>query len=36
MLRTAFVPKKEEITGDYRELHNEKLHNLFSSSNQGG
>lgn len=34
MLRT-FVSKKEEITGDCRESHNERLHN-FASSNQDG
>jgi hypothetical protein len=25
--------KKEEVTGDWRKLHNEELHNLYSSPN---
>jgi hypothetical protein len=33
MLRRTFVSKKDEITGDCRESHNERLHN-FDSSNQ--
>jgi hypothetical protein len=31
MLRRIFGPKRDEVTGDWRKLHNEKLHNLFSS-----
>jgi hypothetical protein len=29
--RRIFVPKKDEVTGGWRKLHNEKLHNLYSS-----
>jgi hypothetical protein len=28
-----FRPKRDEVTGGWRKLHNEKLHNLYSSSN---
>jgi hypothetical protein len=31
VLRRIFVPRKEEVTGGWRKLHNEKLHNLNSS-----
>jgi hypothetical protein len=31
MLRRIFGPKKDEVTGDLRKLHNEELHNLYSS-----
>jgi hypothetical protein len=31
MLRTIFGPRKDEVTGDWRQLHNEELHNLYSS-----
>jgi hypothetical protein len=27
-----FGPKKDEVTGGWRKLHNEELHNLYSSS----
>jgi hypothetical protein len=27
------VPKKDEVIGDWRKLHNEGLHNLYSSPN---
>jgi hypothetical protein len=27
----VFGPKKEEVAGGWRELHNEELHNLYSS-----
>jgi hypothetical protein len=27
-----FGPKRDEVTGDWRKLHNEELHNLYSSS----
>jgi hypothetical protein len=33
MLRRIFGPKKDEVTGDWRKLHNEELHNLYSSPN---
>jgi hypothetical protein len=29
VLRKIFGPKKDEVTGDWRELHNEKLHDLL-------
>jgi hypothetical protein len=28
-----FGPKRDEVTGDWRKLHNEELHNLYSSPN---
>jgi hypothetical protein len=28
VLRKIFVPKKEEVAGGWRRLHNEELHNL--------
>jgi hypothetical protein len=31
VLRNIFGPKKHEGTGDWRKLHNEQLHNLYSS-----
>jgi hypothetical protein len=34
MLRRIFVPKRDEVTGGWRELHNEELHNLYSSPNR--
>jgi hypothetical protein len=30
-LRAIFAPKKDEVTGGWRKLHNEELHNLYSS-----
>jgi hypothetical protein len=35
VLRRIFVPKRDEVTGDWGEkrLHNEELHNLYSSPN---
>jgi hypothetical protein len=33
VLRRIFGPKRDEVTGDWRKLHNEKLHNLYSSPN---
>jgi hypothetical protein len=31
-LRRIFEPKRDDVTGGSRKLHNEKLHNLHSSS----
>jgi hypothetical protein len=31
VLRRIFVPKRDEVTGEWRKLHNEELHNLYSS-----
>jgi hypothetical protein len=31
VLRRIFVPKRDEVTGGCRKLHNEGLHNLYSS-----
>jgi hypothetical protein len=31
VLRRIFGPKRDEVTGGWRKLHNEKLHNLYSS-----
>jgi sorting nexin-29 len=33
VLRRIFGPKKDEVTGEWRKLHNEKLHILYSSPN---
>jgi hypothetical protein len=33
VLRRTFVPKRDEVTGTWRKLHNEELHNLYSSPN---
>jgi hypothetical protein len=33
VLRRIFGPKRDEVTGRWRKLHNEELHNLYSSSN---
>jgi hypothetical protein len=30
-LRRIFGPKRDEVTGEWRKLHNEELHNLYSS-----
>jgi hypothetical protein len=30
VLRRIFGPKRDEITGEWRKLHNEELHNLYS------
>jgi hypothetical protein len=31
VLRKIFGPKRDEVTGDWRKLHNEELHGLYSS-----
>jgi hypothetical protein len=31
VLRRIFGPKRDEVTGEWRKLHNEKLHKLYSS-----
>jgi hypothetical protein len=31
MLRRIFAPKRDEVTGEWRKLHGEELHNLYSS-----
>jgi hypothetical protein len=33
VLRRIFGPKRDELTGGSRKLHNEELHNLYSSPN---
>jgi hypothetical protein len=33
VLRRIFVKKSDEVTREWRKLHNEELHNLYSSSN---
>jgi hypothetical protein len=33
VLNRIFGQKKEEVTGTWRKLHNEELHNLYSSMN---
>jgi hypothetical protein len=32
-LRRIFEPKRDELIGGFRTLHNEELHNLYSSPN---
>jgi hypothetical protein len=32
VLRRIFGPKRDEVTGGWRKLHNEELHNVYSSS----
>jgi hypothetical protein len=32
LLRRVFAPKRDEMTESWRKLHNEGLHNLYSSS----
>jgi hypothetical protein len=32
VLRRIFGPKRDEVTGGWRKLHNEELHNLYYSS----
>jgi hypothetical protein len=31
VLRRIFGPKRDAVTGEWRKLHNEELHNLYSS-----
>jgi hypothetical protein len=31
VLRRIFGPKRDEVTGGWRKLHNEELHNMYSS-----
>ena len=31
--QNAFGPKRDEVTGEWRKLHNEELNDLYSSSN---
>jgi hypothetical protein len=33
VLRRLFGPKRDEVTGDWRKLHNEELRNMYSSPN---
>jgi hypothetical protein len=33
VLRKIFGPKRDDVTGEWRKLHTEELHNLYSSSN---
>jgi hypothetical protein len=34
VVRNIFRPKREDVSGDTRKLHNEKLHNVYSSNKQ--
>jgi hypothetical protein len=36
MLRRIFGPKRDEVTGEWRRLHNEELYALYSSPNSIG
>jgi hypothetical protein len=31
VLRRIFGPERDEVTGEWRKLHNEELHDLYSS-----
>jgi hypothetical protein len=33
VLRKIFGPKRDDVMGDWRKLHNEELHNVYSSPN---
>jgi hypothetical protein len=33
VLRRLFEPKRDEVTGEWRKLHNEELHKFYSSPN---
>jgi hypothetical protein len=32
VLKRIFAPKRDEVTGEWRKLHNNELHDLYSSS----
>jgi hypothetical protein len=32
VLKPIFGPRRDEVAGEWRKLHNEKLHDLYSSS----
>jgi len=34
VLRRAFGPKRDEVTGEWRKLHNEELNDLYCSGDQ--
>jgi hypothetical protein len=36
VLRRLFGPKREELVGDWRRLHNVELHDLYASPNMVG
>jgi hypothetical protein len=36
VLRRVFVPKRDEVTGEWRKLHNEELSDLYSLPNSVG
>jgi hypothetical protein len=36
VLRRIFIPKREKVAGGWRRLHNEELHNLYTSPNITG
>jgi hypothetical protein len=33
VLRRVFGPKRDEVTGEWKKLHNEELNNLYSLTN---
>jgi hypothetical protein len=33
VFKTIFGPKRDEVTGEWRKLHNEKFHDLYCSPN---
>ena len=33
VLRRIFVPKRDEVTGEWRKLHNEELNDLYCTQN---
>jgi hypothetical protein len=36
LLRIIFAPKRDDVTGEWRKLHNEELHDLYTSPTIGG